>query len=79
MVTNLSEMPHLLIAGSTGSGKSVCLNSIIMSLIFHAHPDELKLVFIDPKMVELTVYNGIPHLMTPVVTDPKKQLLFYAG
>ena len=72
VVTNLSEMPHLLIAGSTGSGKSVCLNGIIMSLIFHTHPDELKMVFIDPKMVELTVYNGIPHLMTPVVTDPKK-------
>lgn len=68
----LSDMPHLLIAGSTGSGKSVCLNCIIMSLIYNAYPDQLKLVFIDPKMVELTVYNGIPHLMTPVVTDPKK-------
>lgn len=72
VVAKLSDMPHLLIAGSTGSGKSVCLNSIIMSLIYNSTPEQLKLVFIDPKMVELTIYNGIPHLMTPVVTDPRK-------
>lgn len=72
IVAKLSDMPHLLIAGSTGSGKSVCLNSIIISLLYNASPDELKLVFIDPKMVELAIYNGIPHLMTPVVTDSKK-------
>jgi len=72
VVAKLSDMPHLLIAGSTGSGKSVCLNSIIMGLLYNASPDELKLVFIDPKMVELTIYNGIPHLLTPVVTDAKK-------
>lgn len=72
VVAKLMDMPHLLIAGSTGSGKSVCLNCIIMSLLYNSVPDELKLVFIDPKMVELTVYNGIPHLLCPVVTDPKK-------
>lgn len=75
VVAKLNDMPHLLIAGSTGSGKSVCLNSIIMSLLFNTNPEELKLVFIDPKMVELTIYNGIPHLLAPVVTDPKKAAL----
>ncbi len=75
VAARLNDMPHLLIAGSTGSGKSVCLNCIIMSLLYNSFPEELKLVFIDPKMVELTVYNGIPHLMTPVVTDPKKASL----
>ncbi|MDD2509695.1 MAG: DNA translocase FtsK [Syntrophomonas sp.] len=72
VVGKLNDMPHLLIAGSTGSGKSVCINSMIMIFLFNSTPDELKFVFIDPKMVELAAYNGIPHLMTPVVTDPKK-------
>lgn len=72
VVTDISKMPHLLIAGSTGSGKSVCINSIITSLIYHSRPDEVKLMLIDPKVVELSVYNGIPHLRTEVVTDMKK-------
>lgn len=69
---DLSKMPHLLIAGTTGSGKSVCVNSMIISILYNAKPDEVKLLMIDPKKVEFTVYNGIPHLLVPVVTDPRK-------
>ncbi len=72
IVTDIAAMPHLLIAGSTGSGKSVCINSLIISLLFKASPDEVKLLMIDPKVVELGVYNGLPHLLVPVVTEPKK-------
>ena len=62
----------MLIAGATGSGKSVCINTLIMSILYKAHPDDVKLIMVDPKVVELSVYNGIPHLLVPVVTDPKK-------
>lgn len=72
IVSTIDKMPHLLIAGATGSGKSVCINSIILSILFKAHPDEVKLLLIDPKVVELSVYNRIPHLLIPVVTEPKK-------
>ena len=72
VVTDIAKMPHLLIAGATGSGKSVCINTIIMSILYKASPDEVQLIMIDPKVVELSVYNGIPHLMIPVVTDVKK-------
>lgn len=72
VVTDIAKMPHLLIAGATGSGKSVCINTLIMSIIFKSSPDDVKLIMVDPKVVELSVYNGIPHLLIPVVTDPKK-------
>ncbi len=72
VVGNIAKMPHLLIAGTTGSGKSVCMNSIIISLLYKAGPEDVKLIMVDPKMVELGIYNGIPHLLIPVVTDPKK-------
>lgn len=72
IITDISKMPHLLIAGATGSGKSVCINTLIISILYKAHPSEVKLIMIDPKVVELNVYNGIPHLLIPVVTDPKK-------
>ncbi|WP_138158923.1 FtsK/SpoIIIE family DNA translocase [Peptoniphilus catoniae] len=71
-ISSIDKMPHLLIAGATGSGKSVCINTIIVSILYKSSPDEVKLMLIDPKVVELSVYNGIPHLLIPVVTDPKK-------
>ena len=71
-LADISKMPHVLIAGSTGSGKSVCINTIITSIVYHAKPSEVKFVMVDPKVVELSVYNGIPHLLIPVVTDPRK-------
>ncbi len=72
VVADIAKMPHMLIAGATGSGKSVCINTLIMSILYKSHPDDVKLIMIDPKVVELSVYNGIPHLLIPVVTDPKK-------
>ena len=72
VVTDIAKMPHMLIAGATGSGKSVCINTIIMGILYKAKPEDVKMIMIDPKVVELSVYNGIPHLLIPVVTDPKK-------
>ena len=72
VVADIAKMPHLLVAGSTGSGKSVCINTIIMSIIYKSNPEDVKLIMVDPKVVELNVYNGIPHLLIPVVTDPRK-------
>ncbi|MFW6354420.1 MAG: DNA translocase FtsK, partial [Verrucomicrobiota bacterium] len=72
LVTDLTKMPHLLIAGSTGSGKTVCINSVITSLLYHSSPDDLRFVMVDPKIVEMQVYNKLPHMLIPVVTDPKK-------
>ena len=72
IVTDIAKMPHLLVAGATGSGKSVCINTLIMSILYKAHPNDVKFIMVDPKMVELTAYADIPHLMIPVVTDPKK-------
>ncbi len=72
IITDISKMPHLLIAGSTGSGKSVCINTIVMSILYKSAPEDVRMIMVDPKMVELAAYNGIPHLLIPVVTDPKK-------
>ncbi len=72
VVSDIAKMPHMLIAGATGSGKSVCINTLIISILYKAKPDEVKLIMVDPKVVELSIYNGIPHLLVPVVTDPKK-------
>src|ERR1041385_8875822 len=75
VILHLARMPHLLIAGTTGSGKSVAINTMILSLMYRLTPDDCRLIMIDPKMLELSVYDGIPHLLTPVVTDPKKAVV----
>jgi S-DNA-T family DNA segregation ATPase FtsK/SpoIIIE len=72
MIYDLAKMPHLLIAGATGSGKTVCINAIIASLLYHASPEDLRFIMVDPKIVEMQNYNRLPHMLVPVVTDPKK-------
>ena len=79
VIGDIAKMPHVLIAGQTGSGKSVCVNSIIMSILYKSSPEEVKLIMIDPKVVELGVYNGIPHLLVPVVTEPKRRQVHLIG
>src|SRR5436305_10384142 len=79
IIADLAQMPHLLVAGTTGSGKSVCINSLVASMLFRFKPDDLRFIMIDPKVVEMQIYNSLPHLLFPVVTDPKKVLLALRG